>query len=53
MEGGGVGGSGAGGNRALSDKIVREDTAGNNYVVCFREANQQTMYRRREDVWIQ
>ena len=36
-------------HRALSDKGVREEVAGNNRVICSRETNIQTLYRRIAD----
>ena len=49
----GLGGCGAGGDRALADKIVHAEVAGKNCGVCHREDNLRTMYRRGEDGGIQ
>ena len=42
----GLGRCGSGGNRALNNKGVHEEAAGNNFGVCHRDYNIQTMYRR-------
>ena len=49
----GLGGRGGVVNRTLADKGVREERAGKNCRVCHREAYLQTMYKRRENGWIQ
>ena len=49
----GLGGCGAGGDRSLNDNGVCAEAAGKNCGVCHREANIQTVYRRREGGGIQ
>ena len=40
-------------NRDLDDKGVHEEASGNNFGVCSREADLRTLYKHREDGWIQ
>ena len=42
----GLGGCGIGNYRYLFDKVVHEEAAGNNRVVCIRETYIQTLYKR-------
>ena len=49
----GLGGRGAGSDRGLADKGVFAEVAGNNDIVCRREANIRAVYQSREYVGIQ
>ena len=49
----GLGGRGAGGNRAMSDEGVLAEAAGNHCVVCCRAEYLQSFYRGGEDGGIQ
>ena len=49
----GLGGRGAGGNRAMSDEGVRVEAAGNHCVVRCRAEYLQSFYRGGKDVGIQ
>ena len=49
----GLGGRGIGDHKALADKLVREEAAGDNHRICSRETNIQNLYRRRPDGGVQ
>ena len=42
----GLGGRGIGDHKALADKVVREEAAGDNHRICSRETNIISLYRR-------
>ena len=49
----GLGGHVIGDHGYLANKIVHEEAAGNNCIICSRETNIQTVYRIRADGWFQ